>query len=182
MPNYRRANLPGGIFFFTVITYHRRKILTRTESRAFLRMVINKTQKKYPFIIEAWVLLPEHLHCVWRMPQNDANYSLRWRLIKSGFSRHAKSLFHKPEQMTPSQKQRHEVTIWQRRFWEHQISDENDYQKHIDYIHYNPVKHGLVTRVKDWPYSTFHRYVKKGVYDENWGSHQIIQNGQSFGE
>ena len=151
-----------------MVTYRRRTILTVPESRATLREVIDRVKQRHPFTIDAWVLLPEHLHCIWILPPGDKDYSKRWGMIKAGFSKQAKDLFHHDEWMNASKTRRREVTIWQRRFWEHQIRDEEDYQKHMDYLHFNPVKHGLVKHVNDWPYSTFHRYMKKGVYPEDW--------------
>ena len=169
MPNYRRSQTPGGSYFFTVITYRRRLLLTDPESRRILREVIIDVRREYPFQIEAWVLLPEHLHCVWTLPPDDRDYSKRWGLIKAGFSKWARTLFHREEWMNPSKEKHRESTIWQRRFWEHQIRDPNDFNRHVDYIHWNPVKHGHVTRVGDWPYSTFHRYVAAGTYPADWG-------------
>ena len=168
MSNYRRAKTGGNIYFFTVVTYRRRLLFHDETCRLFLRNAIIKTQRNYPFTINAWVLLPDHLHCVWTLPQNDNDFSTRWNLIKSGFSKSAKTLYNNAQWMTTSKQKHRETTLWQRRFWEHQIRDESDYNNHIDYIRYNPVKHGWVTNVKDWPYSTFHRYVRQGVYPQNW--------------
>lgn len=179
MTNYRRAYHPGGTFFFTVVTYRRRKILTLPESRKFLRQAIQETQKKYPFQIDAWVLLEDHLHCIWKLPDSKTDFSIRWRLIKQRFTQKAKSLLHKNEWMNPAKTKRRESTIWQRRFWEHQITDDEDYLRHVDYLHYNPVKHGLVKDVKAWPYSTFHKFVKMGIYPENWGG-GVVPELQSF--
>ena len=168
MPNYRRAKTPGGTYFFTVVTYQRREILTDPESRAILREVINTVRRRYPFIIDAWVLLPDHIHSIWTLPTGDNDYSKRWGMVKAGFSKQAKTRFHREEWINNSKAKRNEGTIWQRRFWEHQIRDDSDYRRHMDYLHYNPIKHGLVKNVIDWPHSTFHRYVKNGVYPEDW--------------
>jgi putative transposase len=138
-----------------------------------LRNAVNFVRQNRPFTIDAWVLLPEHLHCVWTLPPNDTDYSTRWNLIKSRFSKNAKTHLHKPEFMTPSKYKHHESTIWQRRFWEHRIRGPDDFQKHFDYIHYNPVKHKLVQKVKEWPYSTFHQYVRQDIYSERWGGGAI---------
>jgi len=113
------------------------------------------------------------MHCIWTLPEGDSNYSGRWSMIKSGFSMRTKKNLHKPEWINASRQKYRETTIWQRRFWEHLIRDDEDYRIHMDYIHYNPVKHELVKQVKNWPYSTFHRYVKKGIYSENWGNKVI---------
>ena len=182
MPNYRRPKLPGGTFFFTVVTCRRRKILTNPDCRDTMRNVIEHVRKKRPFTIESLVLLPDHLHCIWKLPKNDDEVSIRWNLIKSGFSKLMKPVYHKYEWMTDSKTSKRETTIWQRRYWEHQIRDDRDFEKHMDYIHYNPVKHGLANRVKDWPYSTFHRFVKEGIYPETWGGESTVELEQEFGE
>ncbi len=182
MANYRRAGALGGTFFFTVVTYRRRPILDRPESRLTLRDVIESVRQRHPFTIDAWVLLPEHLHCIWTLPKGSSHFSMRWSLIKSGFSKRTKALFQVEEWMNASRLDHRESTIWQRRFWEHQIRDDEEYQAYMDYTHYNPVKHGHVKRVLDWPHSTFHRYVKSGVYPEGWGGTIDKGDGRKFGE
>lgn len=112
------------------------------------------------------VVLPEHLHCIWRLPEGDDNYPMRWRLFKSHFSRHIA----KGENISDSRLRKNERGIWQRRYWEHQIRDDRDFQRHLDYIHYNPVKHGHVNKANDWPYSSFHRWVRLGVYTKDWAA------------
>ena len=168
MPNYRRAR-NGNTYFFTVVTQRRQDILCSEKSRDALRDAISKTTVSYPFEINAWVLLPNHLHCTWTLPHGDTNYSVRWGLIKRRFSASAKNWLNRSA-LTASQTKHREVGIWQRRFWEHMIRDDRDYADHFDYIHYNPVKHGLVQSPKDWQYSTFHRAQANGVYPPNWGS------------
>ncbi len=160
----------GRHLFFTVVTYPRRKILVEDQSRLILRSVIEDVRRDYPFDINAWVLLPDHLHCIWTLPPADNDFSKRWGLIKAGFSKRAKPIFHRDDWLNPSKIRHRESTIWQRRFWEHEIRDDADFQQHMDYIHFNPVKHGLVSRVAEWPYSTFYRYVRRGVYPAGWGS------------
>lgn len=183
MPNYRRVRIPGVTYFFTVVTYKRRKILTILESRQILRAIINEVRQQCPFTICGWVLLPDHIHCIWTLPENDGDYSKRWGLIKAGFSKRAKNLFHCDEWMTNLKQKYREATIWQRRFWEHMIRDENDLRRHLDYLHFNPVKHGLVKCVKDWPYSTFHRFVKNGSYPPDWGGDEMDEiTDANFGE
>jgi len=181
MPRYRRASTPGGTYFFTVVTYRRRKILIEPESRVILRKVIKEVKQRYPFTIEAWILLPDHLHSIWTLPPGDNDYPKRWGMIKAGFSKQAKSLFHRQEWMNETKTRRRESTIWQRRYWEHQIRNEDDYRRHMDYLHYNPVKHRLARRVIDWPHSTFRRYVEKGVYPKDWGGALKPIEGE-FGE
>jgi len=162
MANYRRAYVPGGTWFFTVnlLLRHDNDLLVREV--ATLRRVVADVRQRYPFHIDAWVVLPEHLHCVWTLPPGDSDFSLRWRLIKSGFSRAI------PKGSSEVRRAAGERGIWQRHFWEHLIRDELDYQRHVDYVHVNPLKHGLVQRVVDWPYSSFHRAVAAGVYPVNW--------------
>jgi putative transposase len=163
MVAYRRNYVEGGCYFFTVTLLDRRSSLL-TENIDALRSAFRKVKQRHPFAIKAIVILPEHLHCIWQLPSNDANYSLRWREIKSAFSR----TFIPSEQKSASRKKRKERGIWQRRFWEHTIRDEDDYQRHVDYIHYNPVKHGYVDQVYLWEYSSFHQYVAKGDLAGNW--------------
>lgn len=182
MSNYRRARIDGGVYFFTVVTNSRQEILTLPQSRKALRNAIEATRKLLPFAVEAWVLLPEHLHCIWFLPKDNGDFSKRWGMIKAGFSKQVRASLEQGKQLTASRKKHRESALWQRRFWEHAIRDEQDFRRHVDYIHYNPVKHGLVERVKDWPYSTFHRYVKKGIYPENWGGGEVNNFDQGFGE
>ena len=182
MSNYRRANFKGGTYFFTVVTYRRQNFLCNENVRKALRDGIRNVQTTHPFIIDAWVLLHDHLHCNWTLPPNDANFGIRWAMIKRFVTKQCGPLLYRDEWMTESKWRRKESTIWQRRFWEHQIRDNRDYEIHMDYIHYNPVKHNLAARVTDWPYSTFHRYVRKGVYSGNWGGGNIMDTKGDYGE
>ena len=181
MPEYRRANIPGATYFFTVTTHRRQALLTDPRCREALRTAINKVRLEMPFDIVAWVLMPDHLHAVWQLPQNDKDFSLRWSLIKQHVTRECESWLPR-RSLSPSRERRGEGSLWQRRFWEHLIRDETDFSRHLDYIHYNPVKHGYVTSVADWPYSTFHRYVKEGVYPEDWSGIVETNDGRNFGE
>lgn len=169
---YRRARIEGGTYFFTVVTYHREKIFCIPSNVALLIQVLRQVIERHPFKIDAFVLLPDHLHSIWTLPQGDANFSMRWRLIKSYFSRKCKVEERKPtiQPGTASRLKKNEQTIWQHRFWEHIIRDDQDFIRHVEYIHYNPVKHGLVKAPKDWTYSSFHRYVRDGVYDPQWAA------------
>jgi putative transposase len=169
MSRYRRSSLAGGTYFFTVVTYRRQTILCDEMMRDALRSAIESVRVSRPFTIDAWVLLPDHLHCIWTLPEGDADFSTRWMMIKRKVSIACAAQYERPEWLTASKQKHRESTIWQRRFWEHQIRDDEDYAKHLDYLHYNPVKHGLVDHTKDWRYSSFHRYVKNGLYNENWG-------------
>lgn len=164
MSNYRRAFVPGGTWFFTVNLLQRRHNDLLVREIGLLRQVVRRVRDRYPFHIDAWVVLPEHLHCVLTLPAGDSDFSLRWRLIKSGFSR----AIPKTEVLSVVRQRAGERGIWQRHYWEHLIRDEMDFQRHIDYVHVNPLKHGLVKRVGDWPYSTFHRAVNAGIYTMDW--------------
>ena len=164
MSNYRRAWCQGGTYFFTVnlLERHQNNLLVRYID--VLRQVVKDVQTRYPFVIHAWVVLPEHMHCVIELPEGDDDFATRWRLINIGLSK----AIPKSERIYMVRKQRGERGIWQRRFWEHLIRDERDFAAHVDYVHFNPVKHGWVKRVRDWPYSTFHRYVNQGVLPIDW--------------
>ena len=176
MVRFRRNYVPGGTYFFTVALRNRRS-QTLTDHIEELRRAFRSVWQTYPFQIDAMVVLPEHLHAVLTLPENDADYSGRWRSIKSRFSKSP------VESGVPLEKDsRGEYCLWRRRFWEHTIRDEGDLAAHVDYTHYNPVKHGLVTRVADWHYSTFHRYVRLGWADLDWGADPSGFEGEDFGE
>ncbi len=161
MSNYIRAHIKGGIYFFTVVSHDRQPILTDEKNILILRNAFNKVKATFPFTMSAIVVLPDHIHCIWQLPANDNNFSTRWRLIKNYFSREINAIKNK----------RHEKLVWQRRFWEHLIKDESDFEKHMDYIHYNPVKHGYTKSPADWPFSSFREMINRGFYDLTWGSH-----------
>ena len=164
---YRRARISGGTYFFTVVTHARAKLLTASGHIEVLREAFAYGMRNYPFQIDAIVVLPDHLHCIWTLPENDHNYATRWRLIKGYFTRKAA-----PDQKPladGSRRRKREKAIWQRRFWEHLIRDPEDFKKHVDYIHYNPVKHGYVGTPGDWQHSSFHKYVREGKLDPAWG-------------
>ncbi|MET0983137.1 MAG: transposase [Telluria sp.] len=167
MSRYRRQSA-GSTYFFTVVAYRRRPIFCDPTFRAALRRAIQTVCVTRPFTVDAWVLMPDHMHCIWTLPQDDHGYSTRWAEIKRYVSSACRENLFIPHLLTRSGKQRNESTIWQRRFWEHQIRDAFDMEKHVDYIHFNPVKHGHVQQVCDWPYSTFHRYVREGIYVSDW--------------
>jgi putative transposase len=168
MPNYRRSFV-GNTYFFTVVTFNRLPILTSEPARSILRRAWLDVRKRYPFKIEAVCLLPEHLHCVWVLPEDDQDYSVRWKEIKRLFTHGYIKAVGPGEARNASRQKRGEAAIWQRRFWEHTIRDAADLNRHIDYIHYNPVKHRLCERVSDWPWSSFHHYVRMGQYAPDWG-------------
>jgi putative transposase len=175
MTDYRRYRLKGGCYFFTVALADRRTALL-TANMHTLRAAFREVKRAHPFALEAVVILPDHLHCVWRLPPGDDDFSTRWRLIKAAFSRGLANA----EPRSPSRLRKGERGIWQRRFWEHAIRDEDDHRRHVDYIHYNPVKHGHASRVREWPFSSFHRFVRLGVYPPEWAS--AADEGDEYGE
>jgi len=164
MPRYRRNWVPGGTYFFTVNLLQLRDSRLLVEHIGTLREAVRACKAKTPFDIDAWVVLPEHMHCIWTLPPDDADYSGRWRAIKKQFTK----AIPVNEYRSPVRIKRAERAIWQRRYWEHTIRDEQDYENHVNYVHFNPVKHGWVKAVKDWPYSSFHRWVTKGIYSVDW--------------
>lgn len=184
MPNYRRAR-EGQSYFFTVVTRDRQPVLCEAPVRRLLREVVQELKANRPFAIDAWVLVPDHLHCIWTLPEGDTDYSARWGWLKKEVTKRLRDL----AAPVPAGTARPTVechsnagleslaaaspSLWQSRFWEHQIRDEWDFANHCDYIHYNPVKHGLVRRAGDWPWSTFHRFVRNGLYSGNWGEGEI---------
>lgn len=164
--NYRRCIQPGGTFFFTIVTFIRQPLFTSPENIATLREAFRYVLNRHLFEIDACAVLPDHIHTIWTLPENDHDYPTRLRLLKSRFTYKLES---KPQQMvSPSRKMKQEQAVWQRRYWEHLIRDEDDFRHHIEYIHYNPVKHGLVSAPSEWPYSSFHRYVENSIYPVNW--------------
>ncbi|HEX5362758.1 MAG TPA: transposase [Gallionella sp.] len=163
MTNYRRSNVAGACYFFTVNLADRQQSLL-TDNIALLRNAFEYTRERHPFVIDAIVILPDHLHAIWTLPEGDRDFALRWRLIKTVFSRGLPL----GERRSDSRQEKGERGIWQRRYWEHLIRDDADYARHVDYIHINPIKHGLALRVADWPHSSFHRFVQAGVLPEDW--------------
>jgi putative transposase len=163
MPDYRRNRVAGGCYFFTANLLDRSSALLVTHIQE-LRQAVQKVRQKTPFHIDAWVVLPEHMHCIWTLPPEDADFSGRWRELKKSFSK----AIEPTEPRSPVQLRRNERGIWQPRFWEHTIRDEADYANHMDYVHFNPVKHGLAQHSGDWPCSSFHRAVAQGLYPADW--------------
>ena len=176
---YRRAKAPGSTFFFTVVTFNRRKIFTDEQTVALLRQAIEAVQAGRPFKIEAAVILPDHVHMLWRLPDGDGDYATRWRLIKSYFTRRWPGSRDYPT--TLSRQNKGERAVWQRRYWEHLIRDEADWRRYVDYIHYNPVKHGLACAPAAWQHSSFHVFVKQGFYSLNWVAGERVEVGMEVG-
>jgi putative transposase len=163
MTNYRRSDIAGASYFFTV-NLADRSLSLLTKHIELLRHAFEYTRERHSFTVEAIVILPEHIHAIWTLPEGDNDFSLRWRLIKTVFSRSLPQA----EPRSDSRRRKAERGIWQRRYWEHLIRGDADFAQHVDYIHINPVKHGLVTSVADWPHSSFHRYVRVGMLPKNW--------------
>ena len=163
--HYRRARQEGGVYFFTLTTQGRRPLLTQPDILEALSHAVAHVKSRHPFKMPAYVILPDHLHVLWHLPQHDDDFSMRWRLIKHSVSCRVPGY----------------GKIWQNRFWEHLVRGEEDYNRHLDYIHINPVKHGLVARPNDWPHSSFTHYLAKGWYMPDWGVALPDFNG-NFGE
>lgn len=170
MSHYRRNYVEGGTYFFTAVSYCRRPFLTTDLARKSLRDAFETIKQKRPFEIVAIVLLPDHLHTVWTLPQGDSDYSTRWRRIKEVFTESYLASGGTELWQPRSRREHGQRGIWQKRFWEHTIRDETDLERACDYIHWNPKKHGLVTNITDWEYSSFHRFVQLGHYELGWGS------------
>lgn len=176
MVQYRRNRLPGGTYFFTVTLRDRRSEVL-VDHVDLLREAFRAVRRSRPFSMDAVVVLPDHLHTIWVLPPGDHDYPGRWRAIKSRFIRLL------VKQCVDLQRNaRGEYGLWQRRYWERTIRGEEDYARHVDYIHYNPVKHGLAKRPADWRYSSFHRYVRLGMLPEDWASEPKEGRDNRFGE
>ena len=175
---YRRAFVPGGSYFFTLVTERRQPIFDNADAVDILRKAFAVVRASRSFEIDAIVILPDHLHCIWTLPPNDADFSTRWRLIKTWFTKHCdRDLL---VSANVSRRRKKQQAIWQNRYWEHLLRDTSDFENHVDYIHYNPRKHGLVTRPVDWPYSSFHRFVERGVLAKDWGCSDMKFDGVGY--
>ncbi|UUO07376.1 transposase [Blastopirellula sp. J2-11] len=169
MPNYRRAYVPGGLYFFTLKTERNAPIFQKEWAAKLLGEIFREAKRLRPFETNAAVLLPDHLHAIWSLPSGDADYSTRWAWIKKEFTIRYLAAGGKERPVSDSRHRNRRRGVWQRRFWEHTIESEADYDAHFDYLHWNPVKHGYVKCPKYWKFSTFHRWVEAGVYPLNWG-------------
>jgi putative transposase len=173
MPNYRRNYVPGATYFFTLVTHDRRPFLTTELARTALRNAISKQQSHTPFDLVAIVLLPDHLHAIWTLHPGDSDFSTKWSWIKSHFTRLYLTGGGRESDPSVSRQRHRERGVWQRRFWEHTVRDDTDFSRCLDYLHYNPVKHGLTPRVRDYQWSTFAKFVEMGEYEENWGEAEV---------
>ena len=179
MRRYIRADAAGATYFLT-LTLQDRSARYLVDHVAVLRDCLRHVKERHPFDIEAMVVLPEHLHALWRLPVDDADFSSRCMLLKQAFTRRLEELGTLERAASRKRGPKGERSLWQRRFWEHQIRDDDDFARHVDYIHFNPVKHGWVLRAREWPYSSLHRYVRQGLLPADWGISTAIE-GQ-FGE
>jgi putative transposase len=170
MPNWRRAHVPGGSFFFTVVTERRIPIFRSELARTILGDCIRRCRQRWPFELNAIVLLPDHLHAIWSLPPGDDDYSMRWAWIKKEFTKQWVEMDGWELPVSLGKRRDGRRGVWQPKFWEHTLESEDDFERHFDYVHYNPVKHGLATCPRDWQWSSFHRWVRAGVYPENWAS------------
>ncbi len=168
MPQFIRADIPGATCFFTVNTYGRRAIFERSTARALLREAIKRTRSVWPFEVDAFVLLPDHLHCMWTLPEGDHDFSTRWRKIKECFTRSFIERGGTAWKISTGQQRKGQRGVWQQRFWEHVVRDDLDYENHMNYIHFNPIKHGHTRCAHAWAWSTFHKWVQRGAYHANW--------------
>jgi putative transposase len=166
---YRRNYVPGGTYFFTLVVARRRPLFADEVNRKLLAQAMRSIRAKRPFTIVAQVLLPDHLHAIWTLPSGDDAYSLRWRQIKEDFTRRFLAAGGREAPRSASRIRHRERAVWQRRFWEHTCETEDDLKQCVDYVHWNPKKHGFVSRVADYPWSTFHQFVQRGEYDLQWG-------------
>jgi len=168
---YRRDYTNGASYFFTLVTFQRKPLFEQAERVAELRSAFADEMRRRPFYIDAIVIMPDHIHTIWTLPATDSDYSIRWRNIKRTFTLAI------PKKQRPkliaSRHRKQEQAIWQRRFWEHRLRDEKDFNQHVDYIHYNPVKHGKVSQPADWQYSSIHRYMRDGIIGPAWGCSPI---------
>jgi putative transposase len=170
MSRYRRWFVPGGTYFFTLVVLDRRPLFNDADARTCLHHAIKEIRDRHPFEIVAQVLLPNHLHAIWSLPSGDDRYPTRWRRIKEEFTKRFLGSGGMERRQSASRREAGYRGIWQKRYWEHSCGAEADLRGCVDYVHYNPKKHGLVANVRDWPYSTFHRFVELGEYSESWGA------------
>lgn len=173
MPNYRRWFVPGGTYFFTAVTFQRQPILTSNLAQPILYKAFRDENTRRPFELTAFALLPDHTHTIWTLPEGDTSYPTRWRRIKEQFTRDFLAAGGTEGDVSDSQRTRNERGVWQPRYWEHVVRDDDDFKRCLDYIHWNPVKHGLVPRVRDYPWSSFFKWVELGEYDINWGEGEV---------
>jgi putative transposase len=170
MSDYRRYFVPGGTFFFTLVTSDRAPLFATEAARALLGTTMREQRQQTPFETVAAVLLYDHLHAIWTLPSGDFAYPARWQEIKAKFTAAWLARGGEERPVPAGYQRQRRRGIWQPRFIEHTIRDEADLRHHADYLHYNPIKHGYVRHLRDWRWSSFHRYVRAGDYAHDWGS------------
>ncbi|MGL5871224.1 MAG: REP-associated tyrosine transposase [Xenococcaceae cyanobacterium] len=168
MTEYRRFYRPGGIYFFTLVTYERQPIFAKPENISLLRLALKQVKSEMPFDFVAAVVLPDHLHFIWQLPEGDSNYSARIGKLKILFTRSLRGQNNLPKNISDSRRKHRESDVWQRRFWEHTIKNEQDFLEHLNYIHYNPVKHNLVNCPHFWSNSSLQKWIEQGLYSADW--------------
>jgi len=174
MPNYVRWRERGATYFFTVITYQRRPLFNGNDARRLLRRAFAETRQRWPFEQFACVLLPDHLHCVWTLPDNDEDFPKRWSFLKRKFAQAYRASGRTTASVTERMQRKRELGVWQPRYWEHRIRNEDELYAYRDYVHLNPVKHGYVADPYDWPHSTVHRHQRLGWLTDDWMSHTVL--------
>ncbi len=180
MSDYRRAYTPGGTIFLTLVTFNRRPIFADPENVQRLRCAAAAVKAEMPFEVTAAVILPDHLHFLWTLPLGDGNYSKRVGRLKVLFTRALRGKHLLPQDVSISRQKHRESDVWQRRFWEHTIRDEADWIRHLNYLHYNPVKHGLVRCPHEWEFSSFRWFVQQGMYEADWGCGDVDFMGKGL--
>jgi len=180
MPNYRRWRQEGGCFFLTVVTYGRRPLFADSTARDLLGRVMKDVSASHPWKTEAVVLLPDHWHALWRLPEKDTDYTGRIARIKKAFTAEWLARGGGQRRVTPAQARSRRRGVWQPKFWEHTIRDARDFKLHLDYIHSNPVKHELAARAADWPWSSFHRWAELGEYDADWAGQAALPDAVEY--
>ena len=169
MPNYRRYFVSGGSYFFTVKTEHRAPIFRDATRVTLLGDLLRQMKEKWPLRVDAIVVLPDHLHSIWSLPPGDDRYPMRWGWTKKEFTKEYLDAGGQEAFQSASRQRHRRRGVWQRRYWEHLITDADEFEAYFDYVHWNPVKHGYAAAPRDWPHSAFHRWVERGVYDPDWG-------------
>ena len=182
MPNYVRWREGGASYFFTVVTYHRRRLFDDAGARRLLRRSFVAVRRRWPFDMFACVLLPDHLHCIWTLPDCDDDFPVRWANVKRLFTKEYLAGGGTALPVSSDRVKHRESGVWQARYWEHRIRDETGWFRHRDYIHLNPVKHGLVGEPGDWAWSSFHRHVQLGWLDPNWPGASAVDLPDVTGE